>query len=327
MTAGPVSGPRVPPCPPTGAQYEIRHRHDHAILTEVGAGIRTYTIDGTDILDGYGPDQPCDDARGQLLIPWPNRVASGRYRWRDRDHQLDLTEPELGHAIHGLTRWQPWHQVEHTPAGITLATILAAHPGWPHVLACRQTYQLHDNGLTSTTAVTNIGATACPFALGAHPYLRADTPTINLAAVTVPAATYLPTDTALIPTGQQSVQGTIFDLRQPHPLGAREIDLAYTDLDRDHSGRARVSLHRRLGDVQLWFDSAFGYVEIYTAHDLTDLNRRRGGLGIEPMTAPPNAFQTGQHIVTLDPGDSHQASWGITIAPRRHHEESGGAHR
>jgi galactose mutarotase-like enzyme len=40
-------------------------------------------------------------------------------------------------------------------------------------------------------------------------------------------------------------------------------------------------------------------------------------LAVEPMTCPPNAFRSGEALVTLEPGESHKAAWGLSpTAPR-----------
>jgi galactose mutarotase-like enzyme len=53
--------------------------------------------------------------RGQVLIPWPNRLQDGRYEFDGRRHQLPLNEPEHRNAIHGLVRWANWTTAEREP--------------------------------------------------------------------------------------------------------------------------------------------------------------------------------------------------------------------
>src|SRR5262245_14779960 len=36
---------------------------------------------GTELVDGYGTDQICSSGRGQVLIPWPNRLQDGSYEF------------------------------------------------------------------------------------------------------------------------------------------------------------------------------------------------------------------------------------------------------
>ena len=52
---------------------------------------------------------------------------------------------------------------------------------------------------------------------------------------------------------------------------------------------------------------------MFTGDPLPDVARR--SLAVEPMTCPPNAFRTGQDLISLDPGRSHTSSWGIDPAP------------
>ncbi|MDQ6739379.1 MAG: aldose 1-epimerase family protein [Actinomycetota bacterium] len=303
--------------PPSGSQYEIRSGDQTVVLTEVGAALRTYTVKGRSVLDDYAEDEHCTGARGQSLIPWPNRISRGHYGWRGSSRQLDLTEPDKHGAIHGLTRWANWTVTDHGPARVSFTYVLHACPGWPSVLRCRLDYSLDEYGLTVRTSGTNVGTTACPYGTGAHPYLSVGTPIIDGASAQAPGSVYLPVDELGIPTGRKPVDGTHYDLRTEEELGAREIDVAYTDLHRGADGRARVRLVApdRAAGVELWVDESYPYLEIFTGDTLPEPGRRRTGLGVEPMTCAPNAFNSGEGLITLEPGESHTASWGINPYP------------
>ncbi len=62
-------------------------------VVEVGGGVRGFTHAGRPVLDGCEPDEMATFAQGQALIPWPNRLADGRYEFVGRGQQLPLTEP------------------------------------------------------------------------------------------------------------------------------------------------------------------------------------------------------------------------------------------
>jgi aldose 1-epimerase len=298
---------------PSGAQYELRHGAHRAVITEVGATLRAYTVSGRSILDGFGPDAQCTGARGQTLIPWPNRIRSGRYSWLGEDQQLDLSEPEKHGAIHGLTRWAPWHLIERGEARARFGYVLHASSGWPFVLGCELDYSLDDDGLTVRTSATNLGRGACPYGTGAHPYLKLGEPTIDEAKVQVPAGAYLPVDGVGIPTGRRTVEGTPYDLRRPGTLGELKIDVAFADVRRDSDGRARVRTECRDGTrIALWLDGAYSYIQLYTGDTLPERERRRG-LAVEPMTCPPDAFNSGEGLIILQPGESHTGTWGIEV--------------
>jgi aldose 1-epimerase len=304
---------------PSGRQYEIRHGRHSAQLTEVGGALRNYLLDGRPLLDGYGPEEMCSGARGQSLIPWPNRIKNGSYEWDGGTYQLDLSEPAKSGAIHGLTRWRNWEVREQSEDSISFALTLHACQGWPWVLDCRLDYGLDDGGLSVRTTVTNRSPESCPFGTGAHPYLGLGVPggVIDPGFVQAPGRTYLPVDDRGIPTGHERVDGTEYDLRELQQLGGRHIDVAYTDLIRDADGRARVKLvrHDHSAAVELWVDETYPYLEIFTGDALPQPDRRRTGLGVEPMTCAPDAFNSGEGLITLHPGQSHTGQWGINPRP------------
>ncbi|MGH3793553.1 MAG: aldose 1-epimerase family protein [Pseudonocardiaceae bacterium] len=291
---------------PSGQQFALRHADQEVVVTEVGGGLRSYTAGGRAVLDGYGVDEMCTAGRGQILIPWPNRVDGGHYRFGGSELVLPLTEPEAGNAIHGLTRWANWEPVEHGRSTLRLRHVLHAQPGWPFVLACELVYTLDDDGLRVRTSATNTGAQPCPYATGAHPYLTVGTARIDQARLRLPARTRYRTDSRGIPTGREpadELDGLIGDQR---------IDTAFTDLVRDADGRVRVRLSALDGPtVTLWADEAYGWVQVFTGDGVPEPARRRAGLAVEPMTAAPNALRTGEGLLTLAPGLRHSAEWGL----------------
>lgn len=303
--------------PPSGDQHEISYGDQRAVVVAVGGGLRTYDVAGRPVLDGYPVDQPADGARGQTLVPWPNRVRDGRWRWQGQELQLALTEPAQHNAIHGLVRWVPWTLVERTEVSVALACTCYPQPGYPWPLTVRNDFRLDDDGLGVRTTITNLGRSPMPVAAGSHPYLTVGTSTVDDAVLHLPAETRLPTGDQQIPTGLEPVAGTDYDFRRPRPIGATRIDHTFTDLQRDDDGRFRLKLSAPDGSrsVTFWLGPAYDYVELFTGDALADPARRRQGLGVEPMTAPPDALATGESLVVLEPGRSWQGEWGILVDP------------
>lgn len=298
---------------PSGRQHRLVWGDQVLVLTEVGAAIRSYTVGSRPVLDGYDATQTCTGARGQTMIPWPNRIRGGTYRWGEHTRQLDLTEPSKRGAIHGLTRWANWDLVERTGSTARFRYVLHDCPGWSGVLDARLDYELGASGLRVRTTAFNVGSVPCPYGTGAHPYLSVGTKTINAALARVPGSVYLPVDEYGIPTDELPVAGTRFDLRTGQELGERQIDVAYTDLERDDEGLARVRLVLPDGPaVELWADETYPFLEIFTGDSLPQEDRRRAGLGVEPMTCAPDAFNSGNGLITLHSQESHTAVWGIT---------------
>jgi len=276
-------------------------------VVEVGAGLRTYTVAGRPVLDGYDVGEVCPSGRGQLLIPWPNRIEDGTYDFDGLRHQLPVDEPERSNAIHGLVRWHPWQVTDRKPALVGLEYTLHPRPGYPFTLALRVQYALIPEGLKVRTEATNVGARACPYGAGAHPYLAVESGLVDQVTLQVPARTVLEADARALPTGSRSVDGSTFDFRSPKEIGGMRLDHCFTDIVREDDGRARV----RLGDATtLSVDESYGFLMVFTGDGLPDVDRR--SIAVEPMTCAPNAFRSGDGLIRLEPGETHVGVWGIT---------------
>ncbi|MGH7686760.1 MAG: aldose 1-epimerase family protein [Candidatus Dormibacteria bacterium] len=301
------------PRPPSGDQIEIRHGEQRAVAVAVGGGLRLYEMAGRPVLDGYADDAIADGARGQLLVPWPNRVRDGAYGFQERRYQLPLSEPGQHNAIHGLARWLPWQVLRRADDRAALGLELPPQPGYPFQLQLEAEYRVGAAGLMVRQSATNIGVEPCPYGSGAHPYLRAPGDLLDDCVLTVPASATLTTDDRQIPAGLRQVAGTDLDFREPRPLGALRLDTAFTALEREAGCPAVVTLTGRDGTVELWVGPGHDYLMIFSG-DTLERERRRRALAVEPMTCAPNAFNSGDGLRVLEPGETFAAEWGITVS-------------
>ena len=296
---------------PTGEQYEISSGRHRAVITEVGATLRSFSVDGRDVVRGFGVQDMISGGRGQNLIPWPNRIRDGRYAFGGATQQLPLTEPARHNASHGLARYLPWVLIDKKADAVTNRVRIHPQPGWPGTLESTITHQLTQDGLMITVEATNLGATELPFGYGAHPYLTVGESTVDEIALTVPAASYLEVDDdRLLPLKLSPVQGTAYDLRDGRVLGSMSLDTAMTDLARDSDGRWRVRLV--LGDryAELWGDETMRWTQVFTGGPNRDVS-----LAVEPMTCGPDAFNAGpthDDMKVLAPGEVFIGRWGIS---------------
>lgn len=297
--------------PPSGEQVVIEAARHRVTVVEVGGGLRDYTLAGHQVLDPYAVDEMASSGRGQVLMPWPNRLRDGRYDFDGHSYQVPINEPEMANAIHGLVRWVAWTPRERGPDRVVMEHVLQPSPGYPFRLRLRIDYSVSADGLRVATSVTNLGATACPFGAGAHPWLNVGTSTVDTATLRVPARQGIWTDERQAPRLTAPVDGTELDFREPHRIGSVAIDNGYTDLIRDPDGLARVELAAPDGAaITLWVDGGYPYLMLSTGDVLPDVDRR--SIAIEPMTCPPNALQTGDALIRLEPGETFHGSWGIT---------------
>lgn len=304
---------------PSGAQFEISGGGYRAVVTEAGAGLRELAAEGPGgprpLLFGFGEQAAAHAGAGQLLAPWPNRVADARYRFDGEDRQLDVSEPAKGNAIHGLVRWAPWRPEQRAADRVVLSHRLFPQPGYPHHLLLTAEYRVGDSGLEVTVSARNTGTRAAPYGYAAHPYLTPGAPggpgLIDAWSLRVPAERRVLVDARLNPTGFAGVAGSDYDFRAPRPLAGVALDTAFGSVLRDPDGIARVVLTGADGrTVTLWMDRGMEWVQVFTADPLAD-DWHRAAVAIEPMSCPPDAFNSGVDLVTLAPGASVSHRWGI----------------
>lgn len=293
--------------PPTGSQYRIASGDQEATVVEVGGALRTYTLAGKAVVDGFGVDEMPAGGRGQHLLPWPNRIRDGRYSFAGTDHQLALTEPTRGNAIHGLVRWSNWTVTAHEADRVRVGLVLHPKPGYPFTLDLSIEYRLGPGGLSVATTATNLGRDACPYGAGSHPYLTVGTDLVDDALLHLPASEWLRSDERGIPINGEPVVRTPFDFLQPKRIGALVIDTAFTSLHGNEAVLAAPDGQRR---VTLWWDRSYRWLMVFTG-DTLDPSRRRKSVALEPMTCAPNAFVTGDGLRVLQPGESWTTTWGL----------------
>jgi aldose 1-epimerase len=297
--------------PATDVQVEISAADQLVGVDLVGGGIRSYSVGGRELLDGYSPGEASTSGRGQVLIPWPNRLEDGAYEFDGLRHQLPLTEPERGNAIHGLVRQESWTVGESRPDRVVLEHVLPPQPGYPFSLSLAIGYSLSGSGLKVTTTATNIGSEAAPYGSGQHPYLTLGTAVVDPLVLCAPGGTVLIVDERGIPRAREPVDGTELDFRRPREIGTTKLDNAFTDLERETDGRARVELRdpQSRAGLSLWVDESYRYLQLFTGDRLPDV--QRWSIAVEPMTCPPNAFRTGEDLIRLEPGETLTSAWGI----------------
>lgn len=297
---------------PTGQQWTIGHGPFEATVVEVGGGLRTLTRDGVDLVAGYGADEACASGRGQQLMPWPNRIRDGRYAFGGTEHQLSVTEVARGNASHGLVRWALWELVELEDDMVTVGYRLHPQPGWDHFLDLRTTYVLDDSGLIVTTAARNVGPSAAPFGYGAHPYLAIGEALLPDVELSIPADSWLEVDERLLPHATHPVEGTDLDFRESRRVGEGRLDTAFTDVLRDDDGMWRCTVSATDRTTTLWADAAFSWLQVFTA--IAEDRKGEVGIAVEPMTCPADAFNSGDDLVVLEPGEEWTGTWGISPA-------------
>lgn len=306
-----------PRAPISGTEYVIGGHGYSASIVSVGATLRSLTHQATDaatprdLIVPFAMDELRPAYRGAILAPWPNRVIDGVYDFGGAHHVLALTEPARGHALHGLVVWEHFDAIEVAADRVVLASEIQPQSGYPWRLRIEVEYRISATGLATEVRASNLSHTAAPFGTGPHPYLvagegRVDDWLLSLPAthvVTITPERLLPID--YIETPKE------LSFAEARPIGDVFIDHAYSGLARDSENSATVLVTTAAGGgVGIRWGAELPWVQIHTA-DQDDPATSRRGLAVEPMTCPPDAFNSEIDLVVIEPWGTADAGWEI----------------
>jgi aldose 1-epimerase len=284
-----------------------------AVIASVGGSLRELRYQGRDLVVPFAAEQLRPFYRGAVLAPWPNRVIDARYRLADSVQRLPVNEPARGHALHGLVQWLDFAVAQSEQAAVSLMQEVEPQDGYPFRIAIEVNYRICAvRGLSWQVTAANVGAATAPYGTGPHPYLVAGPSPLDSWRLALPAASYVEVESErLTPVGQRPVAGGDFDFRDGRVLGPIQIDHAFGDISWEPDGQASAVLEDPGGaGVAISWDKACPWVQIHTA-DRPEVEFNRLGLAVEPMTCPPDAFNSRQDLIWLEPGQTHQAAWQI----------------
>ncbi len=301
--------------PPTVRTYQIQHRDYRAEVVSVGAGLRMFERAGAPLTETWPAGTKPPLSAGLVLAPWPSRIRDGFFYFNSTEHQLEITDAANNAASHGLVRRREWRLEEHSSARVKQSIDLGLHKGWPYPMRLGVTHEVTADGLVVTHTATNTGGVDAPFGLGVHTFVRAGNHPVDECTLQLNAGVYQPLDDRLLPDGPPlQVFGTDYDFTRSKSLEGVQLDTPFSAGLPDDDGRFRHIVRGPDGSgTVLWVDKAFGWVQVFIADPANGKGypERGRALAIEPMTCPPNAFNSGIDEIVLAPGQTWSAKWGM----------------
>jgi aldose 1-epimerase len=293
-----------------GRHLAIESAGTRVEIGTVAAVLRSLTVDGVKLTEPLVGDVAPPSGSGIILAPWPNRVRDGKWTLGGVELQLEISEPKTGNAMHGLLRWADYEVREQAADSVLLGALIPPQHGWPFLLDTWVRYEARPDGLAVTHGIRNLGTSRAPYALGAHPYLRIGAYLVEELVLTLAASTYFTVDERMNPTAELPVDGTPYDLRIGRKIQDVDIDTTFGGVT--HRDGAGAWLTAPDGStLELVQDVDWGYLQVFTPRDFPRPDGPGLAVAIEPMTAPPDALNTGQGLRWLEPSESSEGSWGL----------------
>ncbi len=220
------------------------------------------------------------------LLPYSNRLAYRRFRWKGVDHTTLPNFDDSPHSVHGVGWQRPWEIVSSSALDVVLRYCHAADAHWPFAFEAHQYFTLTPQALRVQMVVRNLADVAQPLGLGWHPYF----PKRARSRLHIETESRWDTDAALLPV-RKVAQGSI------------DGDVMHLDFDNCFDGW-RGAARIRDEKLSLQLTSSLDRLVVYTP-------QRRDFYCVEPVSHVSNAIHMADPLAhglrRVEPGESTEA--------------------
>jgi aldose 1-epimerase len=273
-----------------------------AVISTEGAALIGLSVNNFNLIE---PNTRDGLYAGKILAPWPNRIKDGKYAFNKKDYQLPINEVSKNNSLHGLVANCQWEAIFQDQSKVTLQYLLNQPDIYPGKLQLQVSYEIIEQGVEISVLSENVGEIAAPYGVSIHTYLVAGALVKNNELLLqLPADQFLEVDAErLLPIKLAPVTGTNFDFISLKKISDLFIDHAFK-YSSDYP-RSILLLNAEGQGAEVIFDDQSNWIQIHTAdRDLQGDSRM--AVAIEPMTCPPDTFNSGIDLIVLEPGKKHE---------------------
>ena len=266
-----------------------------AKLVTVGAGIASLTYDDMNIVIPHNPREIALAHLGKFLSPWPNRLANGKYTFDGKSYQLPINDLNSNSAIHGLLAWKEWRIEDLNEDLAILQSNVTPIYGYPFLISVKAIFSLDkERGLSIKYIAQNVGNNVAPYGAGVHPYLSCDLEKIDNCNLKFLSDEVFVVDQNLNPQNLIGVDALNFNFNAPRLIANTVIDHTFK---LKHKNSRLELFNNKLG---VYLETNARWLQLYTGEKL-----ERKGLAAEPMSCPPDAFNSEIDLIHLKPGETN----------------------
>ena len=283
-----------------GRTLLLKNGSYEACIVTVGAGLASLKHNNKDLVISHSEYEIPKAHLGKVLAPWPNRIDNAQYEFGGIKYDLPINDKVNNTAIHGLVAWKEWDIEDVSSSSCTLSTYTTPVYGYPFLLKILITYSLDEKlGLKVLISAQNLSDLSAPYGVGFHPYLTLNNEVIDTCKLSIMADSVFALDLHMKPTKLVSCDSLNLQFNDREILST-QIDHTFK------AGTKGFSVCLRNKSMAVCMSSNAPYVQIYTGEKLSRL-----GLAAEPMTCPPNAFNSKIDLCVLKPFESLSMSFCI----------------
>ena len=232
-----------------------------------------------------------------LLSPWVNRVRNGNYSFEGRNYQLPINEPNLGNAIHGLLARKPFEISQENSKATLSYRYTAEEKAYPFPFEMRLTYSFTEENIFQLRfTAKNTGEGNMPFACGWHPYFNLTEGNLADWRIRFDSLSKFHSDSQMIPLREEN-----YDASAGVNLGEEVLDNVF----RLKSMEKHIThFYNKSKEESLYIEQSskdFPFLVVFAPEN-------SNSVAIEPMSANTDAFNTGDGLIILAPGESFDST-------------------
>lgn len=286
------------------------------VLSEMGAGLNDLVVknkngDRVSLLEGYRSDGEIQNThhvkfRGSKLSPYPNRITEGKFTFDGKEYQFPVNEVSTNNQLHALLHCRPF-VLEQQESTASSACIVLSHvykgtdQGYPWPYTIQIEYTMTEEGITVNTRITNDGKNDMPLGDGWHPYFKFNS--IDNVHLEMSKAKRV---SSLV----GNPLGDIHGFESSKIIGSTRMDDCF-EVNSD-SGPFEVIITDKESGIRVctWQENGQGqyrYLQLFTPDS-------RDEIAVEPVTCPPNSFNTGNSLIVLKEEESVEMKMGIKFS-------------
>jgi aldose 1-epimerase len=280
-----------------------------SVVPGFGSCVIGLTLNGKALLDTY---QTADEmninrwAKNVFLFPFPNRLKHGQYNWEGQIYQFPVNDAPTNNALHGFGMDKPMEVVQ-ASAGPDKAILVTAYrydgslEAYPFPFELEIAFSLSPTAFAVEMKVTNTGTQSLPFGMGWHPYFQL-TEKVDELYLELPPCDMIGVDASMIPTGKRYEYTTFTRARR---VGPEVLDNCFAL--RQKQGNIYISMKGDGHEIRYWQEVGerkFPFVQLFTPP-------HRRSLAVEPMSCNIDAFNNGDGLWKLMPGEMGLTRFGV----------------
>ena len=280
------------------------------IIPEVGANVCQIYFDGHPILDGITKPEELNVNRwfkSSVLIPFPNRLNQGKYKWLGNPYIFPINDAYTGNALHGYGANTPF-EVSEIELHEDSAHIVCKYEdngqnnAYPFPFTFEARFEItSDARFEVNFKCYNDGKLDIPFGMGWHPYYQLNK-SVEEVILQLPECKFIGLDESMLPTGKQY---TYDEFLEGKKIGVTVLDNCFAVEPEDN--RFEFSIIGKSARLSFWQETGAGkysYLQLFTPPS-------RDSIAIEPMTCNIDAFNNRQGLVSLSPKQKIEAKFGL----------------